>query len=74
MRAWKKWDSIGNYYHVNYKAGLRAIRNNRKWIKSMEKEQSGYRPCWNRRLVSNLRILAKKKAWELMSKGKGMFE
>lgn len=73
MKAWKKWMSIGAYYHVNYKAGLRAIRNDRKFIKSMKKEQSGYRVCWNRRLVSNLRILAKKKAWELMIKGKGKF-
>ena len=74
MKAWKKWTSIGTYYYVNYKAGLRAIRNDRKFIKSVKKEKSGYRVCWNRRLVSNLRILAKKKARELMSKGKGMFE
>lgn len=78
MRAWKKWASIrtaGTLYYLTYKGdGLKEIRNNRKWRKTVRKEQSGFRICWNRRLFSNRRELAKKKAWELMSKGKGLFE
>ncbi len=77
MRAWKKWASIstiGTIYHLSYKAGLKAIRSDRKWGKSMKKMQSQYRIGWNRSLLINRRGLAKKKAWELMSKGKGMFE
>lgn len=78
MRAWKKWASIGTIsttlYYLSYKAGLNEIRKNRKWGKSVKKRQSRYRIGWDRHIFFNRRELAKRKAWELMSKGKGMFE
>lgn len=76
MRAWKKCASIGTggaRYYLSYKAGLNAIRGDRKWRKSVKKRQSGYRIGWDRRLFTNRRELAKEKAWKFMSKGKGKF-
>lgn len=78
MRAWKKWTSIGTtstvLYYLRYQAGMKEVRNNRQWVKSVKNRRSQYRVGWDRRLFINCRELAKKKAWELMSKGKGMFE